>query len=145
MLLDEVGVQWAEKGKQTQELNYILGRLGRMSADWGLKLFILKLDIERAFDAVIQSNKGELVMRKVAIKGGLPWKARAWMQLIRSDKLTIATEESQLDITQTNGIRQGPPDSPVLFASLVADRLGGILQRKENCPQQLPTRGKLHG
>ena len=67
-----------------------------MSADWGLKTFLLKLDIEKAFDTVIQSNMGELVVRKVAIEGGLPWEARGWMQLTRSDKLTIATEESPL-------------------------------------------------
>ena len=141
LLLDEVGIQWAEKGKQTQELIYILRRLGRMSADWGLVLFILILDIAKAFDTVIQSNMGELVMRNVAIEGGLPWEARAWTQLIRSDKLTIATDEFQLNVTQTNGIRQGSPDSPVLFASLMADRLGGILPSKENCPQPLPTSG----
>ena len=110
-----------------------------MSAGWGPKIFVLKLDIEKAFDTVIQSNMGELVVRKVAVDGGLPWEARGWMQLIRSDKLTIATEESQLDIMQTNGIRQGSPDSSVLFASLVADRLGGILQKKETCSQPLPT------
>ena len=59
----------------------------------------------------------------------------------RSDKLTIATEESQLDILQTNGLHQGSLHSPVLFASLVADRLGGILRTKEKCRQPLPTSG----
>ena len=49
------------------------------------------------------------------------------MQLIKSDRLTIATEEASLEIIQTNGIRQGSPDSSVLFASLVADRLGEVL------------------
>ena len=58
-------------------------------------------------------------MRKVAVAGGLPWEARGWMQLIRSDKLTIAMEETPLEIMQINGIRQGSPDSPVLFASQV--------------------------
>ena len=80
-------------------------------------------------------------MRKVAVEGGMPWEARGWMQLIRSDKLNISTGETELEVVQTNGIRQRSPDSPVLFAGLVADRLGGILRTLENCQQPLPTSG----
>ena len=72
-------------------------------------------------------------MRKVAVEGGMPWEARGWMQLIRSDKLTISTGDAELEVEQTNGIRQGSPDSPLLFASLVADQLGGILRMVEKC------------
>ena len=41
-----------------------------------------------------KANMGELVMRKVAIEGGMPWEARGWMQLIRSDKLRRASWKS---------------------------------------------------
>ena len=29
--------------------------------------------MEKAFDTVVQSNMGELIMRKVALEGGMPW------------------------------------------------------------------------
>ena len=60
------------KGEADAGIDLCPTQAGRMSADWGLKLFVLKLDIEKAFDTVIQSNMEELVMRKVAVEGGLP-------------------------------------------------------------------------
>ena len=133
------GIQWAEKGKQVQEeaLIFLLRRLSSVSSDWGLVLFVLKLDLEKAFDTVVQSQMRKLVMQKVAIEAGGPWEARAWMQLIQWDTLHISTDSGTLQIPQPNGLRQGSPDSPVLFAGLVPDRLYEIQQESTNLP--LPT------
>ena len=120
------------EGETDARANLRPSEIGEDGDGLGEKNYVLKLDIEKAFDTVIQSNMGELVMRKVAVEGGMPWEARGWMQLIRSEKLTISTGDAELDVEQTNGIRQGSPDSPVLFASLVADRLGRILRAVES-------------
>ena len=62
------------------------------------------------------------------------------MQLIQSDTLHISTDAGT---PQSNGFREGSPDSPVLFAGLVADRLHEILTERESTHLPLPT--SLHG
>ena len=120
LLMNQTGIQWAERRKQVQELIYVLKRLARVSSDWGLTLFVLELDLEKAFDTVVQGQMGEMVLQKIAIEGGAPWEARAWLQLIQSSSMQISTDSNVLHIPQSNGLRQGSPDSPVLFAGLVA-------------------------
>ena len=58
LLLDEDSIQWAEKGNQTQELIYVLRRLGRMATDWGIKIYVLKLDIEKALTRSFKATWG---------------------------------------------------------------------------------------
>ena len=118
-----------------------------MAADWALKLFILKLDIEKAFDTVIQSNMRGLVFEKVAVKGGLPWEARGWMQLLQSDKLTIATQEAPIEISQTNGLRQGSPDSTLLccLRALLLSASGGSCRGRKVAHSHCLRPGELHG
>ena len=63
------GLQWARKERQRMELVAILRRVVQMSRDWGVKTWIVKLDIRKAFDSVWQHSLSELVAARV---GGIP-------------------------------------------------------------------------
>ena len=112
-----------------------------MAKDWGVGTWIVKLDIQKAFDSVSQISMAKLIAHTV---GGLPpdpqnnttggqgtqhpgdqpWEARLWTSLLEARSLHIATGGDHVThVTQTNGVRQGSPDSPVVFAALTAQAL----------------------
>ena len=45
-------------------------RLTRVAKDWGDPLYIVKLDVAKAFDSVSQLHMGELITREVGLRGG---------------------------------------------------------------------------
>ena len=71
-LVDPTGMQWSEKGKQTGEVIFALRRVSRMALDWGKPIYVLKLDIRKAFDGVVQARLGDLLFERLAVKGGKP-------------------------------------------------------------------------
>ena len=91
-LTDTHGVQWAEQGKQTGEVIYALRRLSRIALDWGKPIFVLKLDIRKAFDCVVQARPGEYLVDRIARRRGMPWEALLWLQLVQCEELLIQTE-----------------------------------------------------
>ena len=129
-------LQWSRTGRQGVELLAILRRVVRMAKDWGVATWIVKLDIQKAFDSVSQVSMAQLIARKV---GGMdeedqgdnhpdhnmaqPWEARLWTSLLQARSLHIATGDHVTFVEQTNGVRQGSPDSPVVFAALTAEAL----------------------
>ena len=102
----------------------------------GVPTWIVKLDIQKAFDSVSQVSMAQLIARKV---GGMededqggghpphnlaqPWEARLWTSLLQARSLHISTGDHVTFVEQTNGVRQGSPDSPVVFAALTAEAL----------------------
>ncbi|CAE7552733.1 unnamed protein product [Symbiodinium necroappetens] len=55
--------------------------------------------------------------------GGMPWEARAWLGLLEAREMQVAGGNTLTSIPQSNGVRQGSPDSPILFSRIVADCL----------------------
>ena len=51
------------------ELTLSLRKLARVAHEWKTPFYIVKLDIEKAFDSVAQQAQGDLVMRKIALGG----------------------------------------------------------------------------
>ena len=49
-----------------------------------------------------------------------------------------------MNIQQTNGVRQGSPDSPVLFAALMGESIGDILACREEGENSLPFSGGMY-
>ena len=47
-------------------------------------------------------------------------------------------------IPQTNEVRQGSPDSPVLFASLMGEAIGAVLEKQEEGTHPLPFSGSMY-
>ena len=127
-------LQWSRTGRQGVELLAILRRVVRMAKDWGVPTWMVKLDIQKAFDSVSQVSMAQLIARKVGGMSenpggctrphvGLPWEARLWTSLLQARSLHIATGDHITYVEQTNGVRQGSPDSPVVFGALTAEAL----------------------
>ena len=120
--------QWAARGKQAPELLVVLRRVVRHAKEWGVPTWIVKLDIRKAFDSVWQESMGDMVAARVGglrpggggTQGGMPCEARAWLGLLEAREMRIAVGDTLTSIQQTNGVRQGSPDSPVLFSRIVA-------------------------
>ena len=116
-------LQWCRRGRQGVELIMILRRLARMAHDWGLEFYIAKLDIRKAFDSVLQESLAQHVSDIVGEQGGHPWEARAWVALLHAEKIAVQVGGESIPIRQSNGVRQGAPESPVAFGALVAKDL----------------------
>ena len=123
--------QWAWKGKQAEELIMVLRKVMRVGVEWQLPTWIAKLDVKKAFDSVFQESMGAMVAYWVGERGGRPWEAHAWMALLQADAVRVSAGGQIIVVEQTTGVRQGGPDSPVLFAAL----MGRNLQRAQ-LPQQ---------
>ena len=150
--------QWARRGRQGTELLVILRRVRRMARDWGVPVWVVKLDIRKAFDSVWQESMGDLVARRVGLllQGG---GTALWGTTLGSQSLAGAAggkrapqsmEDILTSIPQSNGVGQGSPDSPVLFAAIIATALDEVLAphctfpRRERA-QPASHRGGLHG
>ena len=60
---------------------------------------------------------------------GLPWEALLWTSLLQARSLHIATGDHVAQVEQTNGVRQGSPDSSVVFAALTAEALQAAVSK----------------
>ena len=115
--------QWARKGRQGAELLVVLRRVMRTARDWRVPVWVVKLDIRKAFDSVWQESMGQLVDARVGrllasggtAMGGQPWEARAWLGLLEAREMRVAMGDLITSIPQSNGVRQGSPgqSSPV--------------------------------
>ena len=124
--LDLSQAQWAKPGVQAIELTLAMRRLTR--ADWKDRLYIVKLDVAKAFDSISQ------LLSTWAKKGGQPWEALVWLYLIRARSVTVVLQGSKLEIVQ------GSPDSPAIFRASIGEtidevlkEMGGISRRTPNC------------
>ncbi|CAE7383396.1 unnamed protein product [Symbiodinium sp. CCMP2456] len=116
-------LQWCRKGRQGIELIMILRRIARIAHDWGLDMYIAKLDIRKAFDSIFQESLASHISKQVGEKGKLPWEARAWVSLLHAQRITIHVAGESIPVDQSNGVRQGAPESPVAFGAVVAEDL----------------------
>ena len=116
-------LQWARRSRQGVELILSLRRLCRVSHDWGLTMYVAKLDIRKAFDSIYQEALAEQIEQDVCIKGDKPWEGRAWTALIHAQNLEIFFRGETFKLQQSNGVRQGSPDSPIAFGRIVAKDL----------------------
>ena len=115
--------QWASRSKQSVELILSLRKLARVAHEWKTPFYIIKIDLKKAFDSVAQEKLGDLVFRKIACEGGMPWEARLWFSILQAREINFYVQKQKVTIDQTNGVRQGSPDSPVLFASAIGEVL----------------------
>ena len=126
--------QWSRAGRQGIELLAVLRRVVRMAKDWGVGTWIVKLDIQKAFDSVSQISMAKLIAHMVEglppdpqsnttgrhgaqHPGDQPWEARLWTSLLE------ARSPAHRNRGGSCRVRQGSPDSPVVFAALTAQAL----------------------
>ena len=110
---------------------------------WSGQVFVLKLDIHKAFDSVAQARLGEYIFRRVAVLERMPCKARLLVSTGTMRELLIQTNGGIVAVKQSNGVRQGSPDSPVLFSRLMGEAIGPILATIEDTPHSIPCSGSI--
>ena len=130
--------QYAQPGRQPAELILTIRKAVRTCREWGLPLHLIKLDVAKAFDSVSQAHLAALVERKVAIEGGRPWEARLWLDLLVNRSIKVAVEDEVQEVEQSNGVRQGAPDSPVIFAAMIGQILNEVLGPPARSPNPTP-------
>ena len=139
-LQDDAPHQWAGRGKQAPELLVVLRRVIRHAKEWGVPTWVIKLDVRKAFDSVWQESMGDMVAQRIGglrpggggTHGGMPWEARAWLGLLEAREMQVAVGDHVTSIPQSNGVRQGSPDSPILFSRIVGDCLQQALQETQH-------------
>ena len=114
--------QWARKGRQGAELLVVLRRVMRTARDWRVPVWVVKLDIRKAFDSVWQESMGRLVAARVGrllasggtAMGGQPWEARAWLGLLEAREVRVALGEQVVPGVpgQPHPLRQGDSGRP---------------------------------
>ena len=119
--------QYAQPGKQPAELILSIRKAVRTCREWQLPLHLIKVDVAKAFDTASQTHLAALVERQVGERGERPWEARAWIDMLANEVINVAVEKEVLEVEQTNGVRQGSPDSPVAFAALIGQVLNEVL------------------
>ena len=128
--------QFARTGKQASELLTTIRRMTRMSRDWGFNLWILKIDIRKAFDTIKQTSVAAMVASK--LQHTHPWEAKAWLSIIHGTELRVIpappADQQPTRIGQSNGVRQGSPDSPILFALKAGQILENTLETQSTPP-----------
>ena len=128
--------QFARAGKQASELLTTIRRMTRMARDWGFNLWILKIDIRKAFDTIKQTSVAAMVASKLQYTH--PWEAKAWLSIIHGTELHIVpappASQQPIHIEQSNGVRQGSPDSPILFALKAGQILENTLEAHQTPP-----------
>ena len=119
--------QYAQPGKQPAELILSIRKAARTCREWQLPLHIVKVDVAKAFDTASQAHLAALVEQQVGERGGRPWEAKAWIDILANEVINVTVEKEALEVEQTNGVRQGSPDSPVAFAALIGQVLNEVL------------------
>ncbi|OLP90095.1 Retrovirus-related Pol polyprotein from type-1 retrotransposable element R2 [Symbiodinium microadriaticum] len=132
-------LQWARRSRQGVELILVIRRLCRVSHDWGIPMYLAKLDIRKAFDSIYQEALAEQIEADVSIRWQLPWEARAWTALDHAKEIEVFFRGERFRLPQSNGVRQGSPDSPIAFGRIVALDLEKSINEAK---QMKPTAGE---
>ena len=130
--------QYAQPGMQPAELILSIRRAIRTCREWRLPLHLIKIDVSKAFDTVSQIQLAALVEQKVGNHGGKPWEARLWIDMLVNSSINVQLENETQKVEQSNGVRQGAPDSPVIFAAIVGQILNEVLGPPARSPNPTP-------
>ena len=111
--------QFASRGRTSLQAATLVRRLLQKIREWREPALILKLDIKKAFDTTCQQSVAQLIERR--LRDHAPHEGLLLLDMIRTKQLTIQILGRRVQIDQTNGVRQGSPESPVLFATSIAE------------------------
>ena len=114
------GTQMAGKGRQPSDLLWTIKQTMMLAHEWGQSMAMIKLDIKAAFDA---TNRPKLARKICQWCAGKPAEARALVMLLRTGHGHVFLPWTSVTITTTQGVRQGSPESPILFSKIVEEVL----------------------
>ena len=118
MLSPVCRLQWCSRGRQSVEMLLAIRQVMRRARDWGGPFFLIKVDVTKAFDTTSQTSMSHLIEDQIGGQGH-PWEARLWAALLYATELNVQVGNAGVFVSQSNGVRQGGPDSPVAFSALV--------------------------
>ena len=112
-ILQQTKYQFARPGRQAPELILLLRKAVSTAKAWSIPIHIAKIDVSKAFDSVSKVSLAEAVCQKLG--RAWPSEARLWVDLLENRELSVQVQGREYHVPQTNGVRQGAPDSPVIF------------------------------
>ena len=107
-------IQFAIRGRQSAEMTLALLKLVRTAEEWHLPLLLVKLDVRQAFDRISQRKIADMLYQRGAREH--PWETALWIDMVRAREIALQVAGAEVLVRQSNGVRQGSPDSPTLFS-----------------------------
>ena len=108
--------------RQAPEIHHMLGKLQEMGQEWRLKYIVLKVDIRKAFDTI---SRGAILcaLRHTPAHPRLIW---AISRELLSNKLQpqLYGITTPTPVVASKGVKQGSPESGLLYCLTVAHFLG---------------------
>ena len=129
--------QLAGKRRQAADFLWVATRLTHLCREWKADCYLLKLDLQRAFDSVCRVR----LARKLCQWSGLtkPHETRSLVRLLASSDLVLHLPWEQHGINSNIGVKQGATESPLLFARLLDDVMCDVgLEDDEKILPDLP-------
>ena len=101
------------EGRQTVDHVWIIGRLMALEQEWKRGLWLLKIDIEKAFDSLNRSR----FLRRLQQKLGCCEELRVWWSMFAHTEALLTTSWGMSVLQMKSGIRQGAVESPQVFST----------------------------
>ena len=113
--------------RQCSEIHHILGRLREEGQEWRASFVVLKLDISKAFDKISRSAIFK-ALRTIDCHPRAAWAVARELTgtALHPTLFGICTHKP---VPTTRGVRQGAPESGVLFCLAVAVALQPLIQK----------------
>ena len=129
--------QLAGKHRQAADFVWLSVRLAHLCREWKRECYLLKLDLQRAFDSV---NRVKLAQKLCQWSGDVkPFETRSLVRLLASTDLVLHLPWEMHEIESNTGVKQGATESPLLFARLLDDLMGQVgLATDEMVLEDLP-------
>ena len=116
--------QLAGANRQAADFVSVAVKLTHLCREWQTDCYILKLDLQRAFDSV---NRVRLASKLCEWSGqAKPHETRSLIRLLASTDLVLHLPWEQHSIISNVGVKQGATESPVLFARLLDDLMSRV-------------------
>ena len=129
--------QLAGKERQAADFVWLSVRLTHLCREWQSDCYMLKLDLQRAFDSVCR----EKLAGKISEWAGStkPYEVRSLIRLLASAEMVLHLPWSHTLIESNTGVKQGATESPLLFARLLDDLMSTVqLADDEKIMHDLP-------
>ena len=118
--------QYSISGKSAADAIFSLRMLIEKANNWGLPLFLVRVDIVKAFDKILRAWINESMKRK-GILGLL--RAAIMRELLHTTLHPFLFREKVGAYTLKIGVRQGGPDGPVICVISVDEALVPVLKK----------------
>ena len=115
--------QCAAKHRQPADFVWSAVHVVHLAREWKVDAYLLKLDLQRAFDSVLRAQLGRKILEWDG--GEHPFEVRCLLRLLESSQVTLRLPWGEVGIDSNSGVKQGAVESPILFAKLMDDILSG--------------------